>query len=454
MKLKRSNPKALDMTQGNVSRLLISFTIPTLLGNLLNQVYSLTDSIIVGRFLGQTSLAAIGVCMPVVFLIASMVFGLNLGVGIIFSQSVGKKDLPLTRRVFANGIYMGLILAVFMAAVGLPLSSPILKLMGTPAAPMAEALGYIRINFVTSTFPIFYFLLSNVSRGLGDSYTSLYCLIVSVISNIILDYLFVAVFHFGVAGSAWATALAQALSVVFALIMLYRKYPQIRLHKADLAVDPGMFRQIFVLAFPIALQNAFNNLGNIVVQSAINGFGEAVMAAYTAAGRLGTLALMPVETVGNSLSFYTGQNYGAKKHDRISEGVKASIRIDLIMSIVLGGLLLFFGRSMTKMFLENPSEEILSTASSYLLYAAVPGIIYGIMLIYQQVLRGMERANASVVGGFMQLGSKVVVAAIGAWVFHNLSLVWLAWPVSYVIGGIVPYISYKNFFKSQKQQAV
>ena len=443
MALTRKGAKALDMTKGSALRLLVSFTIPTLLGNLLNQVYSITDSIIVGRVLGQTALAAVGVCMPIIFLTASLVFGLNLGIGIIFSQCVGKKDLVQMRSVFANGIYMGLILGVAMIVVGLPIAAPVLRLMGTPEGPMQEAASYMRVNFATSLFPVFYFLFSNVARGMGDSYTSLYCLILSVVSNIALDFLFVAGLGLGVAGSAWATALAQLLSAVFALIMLYVKYPEIRLKRVDLRPDGSMFKRIFSLAFPISLQSAFNNFGNVVVQSAINGFGEAVMAAYTAAGRLGTLALMPVETVGSSLSFYAGQNYGAKKYRRVSEGVRAALVIDLVVSVVLGGLLLAFGRSMTLLFLEDAGEEILRTASSYLLYAAVPGILYGVMQVYQQVLRGVNHVRPSVIGGFMQLGTKVLVAAIGAWVLKDLTVVWIAWPVSYVMGTLLPYAAYR-----------
>ena len=158
------------------------------------------------------------------------------------------------------------------------------------------------------------------SGGLGDSQTALYCLIVSVLSNIGLDVLFVAVFRWGVAGSAWATALAQALSAVVAAVLLFRKYPMMRMRRQDLRLHGKLLRQITVLAIPIAVQSAFNNLGNLVAQSAVNLFGEATMAAYTAASRIGTLALMPVETIGSSLSVYASQNHGAGKPQRIRQG--------------------------------------------------------------------------------------------------------------------------------------
>ena len=226
-----------DMTVGSPLRLLTAFTLPALAGNLLNQVYSITDSIIVGRYLGQTSLAAIGVTMPIVLLTAAMVIGLNVGVGILLSQSFGRKDIGQMRHTFANSFYLAGIIAVFTTLVGLPLTVPILKLMGTPAAPLTEAASYLHINFATTLFPLLYYLFNNAFRGMGDSMTALWCLIVSVVINVFLDILFVAVFGWGVPGSAWATAIAQAMSVVFSAIMLYRRFPEMRLKREDFRLD-------------------------------------------------------------------------------------------------------------------------------------------------------------------------------------------------------------------------
>ena len=435
-----------DMTVGSPLKLLTAFTLPALAGNLLNQVYSITDSIIVGRYLGQTSLAAIGVTMPIVLLTAAMVIGLNIGVGILLSQAFGRKDIDQMRHTFANSFYLALIIAVFTTGVGLPLTVPILKLMGTPAAPMAEAASYLHINFATTIFPLLYFLFNNAFRGMGDSMTALWCLIVSVVINIFLDILFVAVFGWGVPGSAWATAIAQALSVVFSVIMLYRRFPEMHLKRMDFRLDRPLLGAITKLAVPIAVQTGFNNLGNVVVQSCINGFGEAVMAAYTAASRLGTLSLMPAETLGSSMSVYAGQNYGAGKLGRIRKGVKASWQMNVVISVVLGGALLIFGKMSVGLFLKDPSPEVTTTAYRFLLFAAVPGILNGIMCIYQQTLRGVDKATQAVIGGFMQLGAKVLTALLGAKVFLKLDMVWLAWPISFVAGTIFPFIVYQRMF--------
>lgn len=436
-----------DMTVGSPLRLLTAFTLPALAGNLLNQVYSITDSIIVGRYLGQTSLAAIGVTMPIVLLTAAMVIGLNVGVGILLSQAFGRKDIGQMRHTFANSLYLALIIAVFTTGVGLPLTLPILKLMGTPSAPMAEAASYMHINFATTIFPLLYYLFNNAFRGMGDSMMALWCLIVSVVINVFLDILFVAVFGWGVPGTAWATAIAQALSVVFSAVMLYRRFPEMRLRRADFRPDRPLLGEITKLAVPIAVQTGFNNLGNVVVQSCINGFGEAVMAAYTAASRLGTLSLMPAETLGSSMSVFAGQNFGAGRLGRIKKGVKASWQLNVIISVILGGVLLVFGKSFIGLFLKDPSREVTTAAYRFLLFAAVPGILNGIMCIYQQTLRGVGKATQAVIGGFMQLGAKVLVALLGARVILQLDVVWLAWPVSFVAGTVFPFLVYRRMIR-------
>lgn len=442
-----------NMTEGSPLRLLTVFTIPALAGNLLNQVYSITDSIIVGRYLGQTSLAAIGVCMPVVLLTAAMVIGLNVGVGILLSQAFGKKDIGEMRHTFANSFYLALLIAVFTTAVGYPLTVPILKLMGTPDGPLKEAAQYMHINFATTIFPLLYFLFNNSFRGMGDSMTALWCLIVSVVVNVFLDIYFVAVLDLGVAGTAWATAIAQAMSVIFSAIMLHVKFPDMRLKKADFRLDMPLLGRISKLAVPIAVQTGFNNLGNIVVQSCINGFGESIMAAYTAASRVGTLSLMPAETVGSSLSVYAGQNYGAKKLGRIKQGVRASWKMNVVISVVLGVVMVIFGKLVVRLFLKDPSAEITTAAYRYLLFAAVPGILNGVMCIYQQTLRGVGKATQAVIGGFMQLGAKVLLAVLGAYVFKSLDLVWLAWPVSFVVGTIFPFCVYSANFRRIPEEA-
>lgn len=444
----------LDMTQGSALPLLLRFALPTLAGNLLHQVYTLTDSIIVGRYLGETPLGAVGCTTPIIMLLAALMIGVNIAVGILIGQCYGCKDENGIRRAFISSLYLGAIISVVMAVTGAAASELLLRWMGTPEGALVDAAAYLRINFMTTVCPLLYYLFSSVFRGMGDSRTALYCLIVSVVANVGLDILFVAVWDWGVAGSAWATALAQGLSALFAAILLWKRFPTLRPRVEELMPDLKQLRHITGLAVPIALQTAFNNLGNVVAQRAVNGFGEAVMAAYTAAGRLGTLSLMPVETIGSAMSVYAGQNHGANKPDRIRQGVRAGLLLAAIASTVLGAVLLFGSNWLTTLFLKKPSSQVLVAARRYLLIAAVPGVLAGVMHVFQQTLRGVDKPNHAMVGGLMQLGVKIAVIAWGAWLLKNLDIVWLAWPLSFVAGTVWPaWVYYKHFAVLNKDES-
>ena len=429
--MKTSQTSSLDMTRGDVMGGLLAFSVPSLIGNLLHQVYSLTDSIVVGRILGMEALAAVGCTMPLILLLAALMIGTNIGVGVLLSQAFGAHNMDRMRRGFLNSLYVGAGISLVLAVIGAPLSRPILVLMGTPEVTLRNAVAYLRINFLTSLCPMLYYLFSCAFRGMGDSRTDLYCLIVSVAMNVVLDIVFVAVFRWGVAGSAWATALAQLTSAVFAAILLFKKYPVMRPSGKDMRPDRKLIGIIGRLSVPIAAQSAFNNIGNLVAQGAVNGFGAVAMAAYTAAGRVGAFALMPLETLGNTLSIYAGQNYGAGKMDRLQEGRRVTLRLQLILSTVLGLVLAILGKPVTRLFIADASDELLRISYQYLLITAVPGFLAGLMLTFQQLLRGMGDTTASMRGGVIQLLSKVAVIALGAQVFRSLPVVWLAWPVSF-----------------------
>lgn len=439
------------MTQGDVMGGLLAFSVPSLIGNLLHQVYSLTDSVVVGRILGMEALAAVGCTMPLILLLAALMIGTNIGVGVLLSQAFGAHDMNRMRRGFLNSLYVGVGISLVLAVIGAPLSRPVLVLMGTPEGPLQNAVAYLRINFMTSLCPMFYYLFSCAFRGMGDSRTDLYCLIVSVAMNVVLDIVFVAVFRWGVAGSAWATALAQLTSAVFAAILLFKKYPVMRPTKEDIKPDRRLIGTITRLSVPIAAQSAFNNIGNLVAQGAVNAFGAVAMAAYTAAGRVGAFALMPLETLGNTLSIYAGQNYGAGKMDRLEEGKRVTLRLQLILSTVLGLILVILGKPVTRLFIAEASDELLRISYQYLLITAVPGFLAGLMVTFQQLLRGTGDTAASMRGGIIQLASKVAVIALGAQVFRSLPVVWLAWPVSFAAAAAYLYwhLKHKSVLSAQ-----
>ena len=445
--------KSWNMTTGDPTSLLWRFALPTVAGNLLHQAYSITDSIVVGRYLGQTALAAVGCTAPVTMLLAALMIGINTGVGILISQYAGRKDQAGIRRALVNSLYLGLAMAAALAAAGLWLAEPILRWMGTPEGPLQGAVTYLRINFMTSVCPLFYYLFSSVFRGLGASRTAPYCLAAAAAGNVGLDVLFVTVFHWGIAGTAWATALAQALSALLAAVLLIRRFPELRPRWEDCRLNPRLFHGIAVLALPIALQSAFNNLSNLVAQSGVNTFGETVMAAYTAAGRIGGLALMPVETIASALSIYAGQNHGACRPDRVRQGIFAALRLCLAVSMVIAVVLVAAGGQLAKLFLEAPSVELLAVVRQYLLITAVPSLLAGMMNVFMQTLRGTGHPGKALAGGLVQLGTKILVVAAGAWGFHDLAVVWLGWPLSFITGSIIPAIYCFGMLRRMEQSS-
>lgn len=430
---------SLDLTQGDVLGGLLAFSVPALIGNFLNQVYSLTDSVVVGRILGVEALAAVGCTMPLILLLAALMIGVNVGVSIMLAQAFGSRNMGQMRHSFFNSLYLGLLVSAAMALIGATLSRALLLLLGTPEGPLEGATAYLRISLCCSICPMLYYLLSCAFRGLGDSRTALYCLAVSVALNVGLDVLFVAAFHWGVAGSAWATVLAQLGSALFAAVLLFVKYPVMRPREGDLRPEGALIGRIARLSLPIAAQTAFNNLGNIIAQGAVNSFGAVAMAAYTAAGRVGSFALMPLETTGQTLSIFTGQNFGAGEGARIEEGKRVTLRLQFILSAALGLLLVFLGRAITRLFLEDVSDELLTISYQYLLITAVPGFLAGLMFTYQNLLRGVGDTASSMRGGMIQLAVKAAVIAVGTWAFRSLPLIWAAWPLSFAAAAVYLY---------------
>ena len=443
-----------DFSQGSVTRHILSLALPMTVAQLVQILYNVVDRIYIGHLPGASSLAltGLGLTFPVVTLILAFTNLFGMGGAPLCSIARGRDDIPRAEQIMGNTLTMLLASSVVLTVLGYLLLQPLLYLFGASDETYPYAAAYLRINFVTAVCPLFYYLFSSVFRGMGDSRTALCCLVIAALGNVGLDVLFVAVFHWGVAGTAWATALAQALSALFAAVLLWRRYPEVRLRRADLAFDRRMFGRITGLALPIALQSAFNNLSNVVAQSGVNTFGETVMAAYTAASRIGTLALMPVETIASSLSVYAGQNHGAGKLGRIRQGIRAALLLSLGVSAAMAALLLAGGGALARLFLTDPSAGVLAVVQHYLLIAAAPGFLDGVMCIFQQTLRGVDRPNQALAGGLMQLAAKIAAVAAGAWLLHDLDVVWLGWPLSFAAGTVVPFLCCRRYLREAEGQ--
>lgn len=399
-----------DMTQGNPFKLFIWFSIPLLIGNVFQQLYSMVDTIIVGKFLGEEALAAVGSTGSMFFLVNGFLLGLTSGFSIMVAQRFGAKDEEGVKKAIASNITLTVILTILVTVVMLILKTPILKLMNTPENVFEYANAYITVIYAGMFTQAIYNMSAGILRALGDSKTPLYFLIIASIVNIVLDLVFIVNLHMGVAGAAYATNISQGLAAILCLIYSYKKFQILRLKKEDFKVPVNYYQTHFKIGLPMALQFSITALGVITLQSAINIFGSSVMAAYTAASKVIQLVMQPLVTYGVSTATFVGQNLGAGLYQRIREGIRVITFISIGTSILASGLVVIFGKILVGLFLKNPSHEVMGYASQVLNYSAVFFVPLGLIFIYRNALQGMGKSFIPMMAGVFELVARAVVA--------------------------------------------
>ena len=313
-----------EMTSGPCLPLIFNFTLPLLLGNMLQQTYSLIDAAIVGKFLGINALASVGASTSVVFLILGFCNGCCGGFGIPVAQKFGARDYVSMRRLVSVSLKLAGMMSVGIALITCLLCAFILRTMQTPENIFQDAYWYLLITFIGVPCTFFYNLLSSIIRALGDSKTPFWFLLFSTILNVLLDLLCILVFHWGVAGAAIATVFSQGVSAVLCYFYMYRKFEILRMQPADKRFRPELARQLIFVGIPMGLQFSITAIGSIMLQSANNALGTACVAAFTAAMRIKMFFLCMLESLGIAMATFCGQNYGAGKPERIWTGVKAA----------------------------------------------------------------------------------------------------------------------------------
>ena len=348
-----------DMTKGSPLKIFILFSIPLLIGNIFQQLYSMVDTIIVGRFVGVDALAAVGSTGSMFFLVNGMILGLTSGFSVLVSQKFGAKDEDGIKKAVASNIKLTVISTIIITAVALLVKNPLLSMMNTPDNILNDANTYITIIFAGIFTQTAYNMAAGILRALGDSKTPLYFLIISSILNIVLDLVFIVNFKMGVAGAAYATNIAQGFSALLCLAYSYKKFKVLRLKKKDFNVEKDYYKTHLKIAIPMGLQFSVTAVGIIIVQSAVNVFGSDVIASYTASSKVLQLVMQPLVSFGVTIATYAGQNLGAKNYDRIKYGMKIMNIISIVTSIIAGAVLVLFGKYFVMMFIENPSDEII-----------------------------------------------------------------------------------------------
>lgn len=399
-----------DMTSGNPVKLIMFFSIPLLIGNVFQQFYSMVDTVIVGRYLGVDALAAVGTTSSMAFLINGFIIGLTSGFSIMIAQKFGAKDEQGLKKAVSSSIVLSAAAVILITLVSMLSSRFLLNLMNTPSNIIEDSSKYINIIYAGTIAVLSYNMISSVLRALGDSKTPLYFLIISSVLNIILDLVFILKFSMGVSGAAYATVISQGISALLCLIYTIKRYKNLRLKRGDFKVESRMYATHLKIGIPMALQFSITAIGIMIVQGALNVFGSVVIASYTAASKVLQIVMQPAITLGVTMATFCGQNLGAKQYTRIKYGVRKCSEISIITSLIAAAVLIFGGKYFVGLFIDSPSEEILSYAQQVFNYSAYFFIPLGLIFVYRNALQGIGESFIPMMAGVYELGARALVA--------------------------------------------
>lgn len=399
-----------DMTKGTPWKLLLFFSIPLLIGNIFQQLYSMADTVIVGRTLGVTALAAVGATGSISFLILGFVQGITSGFAVITAQRFGASDEAGVRRSVATSIILSIAVTIVVTTVSVTFCYSMLRAMNTPSDIINDSYKYISVIFMGTVSAVFFNLFSSILRSLGDSKTPLVFLVIASIINIILDFVFILKFNIGVAGAAWATVISQLLSGFMCLIYSLKRFPILRLKRKDWKFSWRFAWSHMRIGLPMAFQFSVTAIGVMVLQSALNSLGSNAVAAYTAASKIDQLATQPLVSYGVAMATFAAQNFGAGKPGRIKKGVLSCSIISVISSFIGFALVLTFRSPLIKLFVGDDFEIVMDKVSIYLWINSVSYFILGLLFVYRNVLQGIGRSTIPFLAGVFELITRSVIA--------------------------------------------
>lgn len=427
-----------DMTVGAIFPLLFNFTMPLLLGNLLQQTYSLVDAAIVGKFLGINALASVGASTSVVFLILGFCNGCCGGFGIPVAQKFGAHDYQTMRRLVYVSLKLAGIMSVVITVVTCLLCSFILEWMQTPENIFKDAYYYLLITFIGIPCTFYYNLLSSIIRALGDSKTPFWFLLLSTILNILLDLLCIVVLNWGVSGAAIATVFSQGVSALLCYFYMYRKFEILRTTPSDRRFRPELARQLMYIGAPMGLQFSITAIGSIMLQSSNNALGTACVAAFTAGMRIKMFFLCMLESLGIAMATYCGQNYGAGKPLRIWQGVKVASGMMVVYVLVVNLILWTCSEKFALLFIDPSETEIIADTALFLHISVSFFPVLGLLCILRYSIQGAGYTQLAMFSGVSEMIARILVSVVAvpmwgywavcfgdptAWVFADLFLI-------------------------------
>lgn len=432
-----------DLTVGSITGTMLRFALPMILGNLLQQFYNIADTLIVGRYLGANALAAVGAAYALMTFLTSILLGLSMGSGAVFSLRFGEKNSDMLK----NSIFVSF---VMIAAVALAVNAgvflfidPIMRLLCVPGELYALMREYLWIIFYGIFAVFLYNFFASLLRAVGNSFIPLVFLGIAAVLNVILDLVFVLVFHWGVGGAAGATVIAQFVSGVGIGIYTFVKMPEFRIGKSHMRMDRRVLGEISQFSFLTCAQQSVMNFGILMVQGLVNSFGTVVMAAFAAAVKIDSFAYMPVQDFGNAFSTFIAQNYGAGKRDRIKAGIKSAVIVSISFCLFISAIVWIFAKQLMLIFVQPQETEILAVGVGYL---RIEGAFYwgiGCLFLLYGLYRAVRRPGMSVVLTVISLGTRVALAyALASVPSIGVIGIWVSVPIGWILADLAGFLYY------------
>ena len=435
------------MTSGAVWKVILRFAFPLLIGNLLQQLYNVTDSVIVGQFLGKESLAAVSASFIYYFII-SLVIGIGSGTSVVISQFFGAKEFDKVQKAFSSFFIFMLVAGVLLSIAGIIFAEPMFRLTNTPEDVIPQAVAYFRI-YVGGTFLFVTFnSIISILRGVGESVRPMLFILLTTILNIALDLLFIVVFKWGIEGAARATVIAQGIGMCVALGYVNNTHPLLSIKKQDLLFDMGLFKEGLRIGLPSSVQQCAISLGLIALLGIVNSFGTDTLTAYGAAGKIDTIIIQAVLTLSGALAAFCGQNIGAGHLDRVRDGVRFAMLVNLLLGLATFTAIYFFGDKMMLAFTKDP--EVIRIGKEYLLIMGGFFIVHGGLNVFNGALRG---AGDTLFPMAVSITCLWLIRIPLAYWFSSIwgrSGIWWAIGASLCIGLTITYIYYKLGFWKNK----
>ena len=442
-----------DLTSGNPQSVLWRFCMPLFGSIIFQQLYNIADSFVAGKFVGENALAAVGNSYEITLIFIAFAFGCNMGCSVVVSKLFGAKNYKgMKTAVYTACIFSALVCAALMI-IGITSSSALLRLIRTPDEVFADSVLYLDIYVWGLPFVFFYNIATGIFSALGDSKTPFFFLAASSLSNIAVDIWFVKAFDMGVAGVAWATFICQGISCILAMTVILRRLVKMGINEKVPLFDVRLLKQIVIIAVPSILQQSFISLGNIAIQSIINGFGAAVMAGYSAAVKLNNLVVTSFTTLGNGISNYTAQNLGAQKPERIKQGFRAGVKLVWMLSLPLFLLYFFGGGIVLKLFIDEPTELAIQTGITYLKILSPFYFVVSAKLTADGILRGAGMMKKFMLATFTDLILRVVLAFLFSETALGATGIWCAWPVGWCVATVLSIVFYRRTFAGKRVRA-